>query len=262
MSKIVWFCAVSFALVVGPSAATAGWVIEWKNTPLQKSGPQTSENSTAYISRNKTRVEQTHLTTIYDYDRSTFTVMNPKLERFWSGSVDEYVRMSVRRRNEALSTSFGGKGADKLDALPEIVEDELPEITVERSGEQREIAGHPTVKYEVKVGEDVFQELWLAESLDLATDINAEKFAAYQRKNARGMIGASAKPFNALYRSPAYVGLLKSGYALETTTRHLAGGFEQTARSIRQADLPASHFAVPKHYRRVHLDDVFEVEAE
>lgn len=262
MSRIAWFAFALIALVAAPSAAGAGWVIEWKNTPLQRSGPQSSETSTARIAGNKSRVEQSHLTTIYDYGRGTFTVMNPKLERFWTGSIDEYVRISVRRRNEALSASVGGKPADKLDELPPLDEKELPQITIERSGEQREIAGYETVKYVVKVGEELFQEIWLAESLDLTADVNPQKFMEFQRRNSRGMIGGSAKPFNALYRSPEYMKLLKSGFALSTTTHHLAGGFEQTAKSIRQADVAPSEFAVPENYRRVQLNDVFEFETE
>lgn len=261
MSKNYCLVLLVFTLVVGPAAAEAGWRVEWKNTPIHKSGPQDSEIATAYIGANKSRMEQEHLTTIFDYDQARFTVMNPKTKLFWSGTIDEYVRASARRRNEALRTSMGSKRG-KDDDLPEIVVEELPEITIERSGEQREIAGHETIKYVVQVNEEQFQELWVAEGLNVAADLSPEKFLEYQRKNSRGMLGGTAKPYNALYRSPAYLDLLKKGFVLETTTHHLAGGFQQTAKSIRQVEVTPSQFAVPEDYRRAQLDDVFKLDLE
>jgi hypothetical protein len=255
MAATLWVAAAA-------PATQAGWVIEWENTPFRKDARQDSQMATAYIQANKTRMEQEHLTTVYDYDKGKFTILNPKSKFFWSGDVEDYVKLSAKRRDEALRKRAGSGVNDKDVELPQVDPDSLPEITVERSGETRTIAGHDTVKHVVRVNDEVFQELWIAEGLSTASDLDPDKLIKYQQISSRGMIGASSAPYNALYRSPEYRKLLDKGVALETMTHHLAGGFEQRARSIRQADVDAAKFSVPEDYRRVRLDDVFQVEQE
>lgn len=248
-------------LLATTSAAQAGWMIEWENTPIRKAGRQDGEKATAYIQGNKTRMEQEHLTTLYDYDQGKFTILNPKAGFFWSGSVEDYVKLSTKRRSEALRKRMGtAKGVDE--ELPTIDPSKLPAVIVEQSGETREIAGHATVKYVIKIGETAFQDLWIAEGLSTAADLDPDKLIKYQQLSSRGMIGASSDAYNALYRSPEYRALLDKGVALETVTYHLAGGFEQRARSIREMEVEPSKFSVPEDYRRVRLDDVFQVESE
>ena len=157
------------------------------------------------------------------------------------GGRAEYDRDKLRSSMLLALRKRMGTGDAKDEELPEVDADSLPAITVERSGETREIAGHNTVKHIVRVDEQVFQEVWIAEGLSTAADLDPDKLIKYQQINSRGMIGASSMPYNALYRSPEYRKLLSDGVALETLTHHLAGGFEQRARSIRQVDVdPAS----------------------
>ncbi len=262
MVKSVWLSMSLVALVAMPPVAKAGWVIEWRSTPIRKDIRQDSSNSTAYIDDNKSRMEQEHLTSIYDYDKSTFTILNPKAKYFWSGSVEDYVKLSAKRRHEATNKHLGAASKAGADPLPELDLESLPEITVELSGEAREIAGHQTTKYLVKLDNEIFQEFWVAPDVDLTADLDPEKLVEFQKKSSRGMIGAAAKPYNALYRSPAYLDLLRKGYALETKTNHIAGSFEQRARSIRETTVDPARFAVPEGYRRVRLEDVFKVEED
>jgi len=262
MSKIASWSLSMLALVAIPSLAGAGWVIEWKNTPIRKDVPQDSEMATASISGNKSRIEQPHLTTIYDFDKSTFTVINPVAKFFWTGDIEEYVKLSVKRRDEAMRKTMTANKDKPVGELPKLDVEKLPEVTIRRSGEQRQIAGHDTVKYVIQINEELFQEVWLAEGLRVAADLDPGKFVAYQRKNSRGMIGGSAQPYNALYRSRDYQDMLAKGFPLETLTHHLAGGFQQTAQSIKQVEIDPASFATPSDYRRVQLQDVFKVEPE
>lgn len=257
MVKTAWLSVSLMALVAMPQVAGAGWMIEWKNTPSRQDVRQDSTNSTAYLDGNKSRVEQEHLTTIYDYDKSKFTIINPKSKYFWSGGIEEYVLLAAKRRKEEMAKKHGASKNGDKDPLPELDVDALPEISVELSGETREIAGHQTTKYLVRVNEELFQEVWVAADLDLSADLDPEKFVEYQQKSSRGMIGASSKPYHALYRSPAYLDLLRKGFALETKTNHIAGSFEQRARSIREVTVDSARFEVPEGYRRVRLEEVF-----
>lgn len=261
MLKTVWMSAALMTLVAMPGAARAGWVIEWKSTPIRGDARQDSQRSTAYVEDNKMKMEQPHIVTVYDYDKQRFTVLNPATRFFWTGSLDDYVLKSATRRQQQLSKSYGSNKKDD-DPLPKLDLEDLPEVTVELSGETKEIAGYQTTKYVVKINDELFQEVWVAPELDLTNDIDPEKYVKYQQKTSRGMIGASSKPFNAMYRSPAYLDLLRKGFALETLTNHIAGSFEQSARSVRKSSVDSSTFEAPEDYRRVRLDDVFKMPEE
>ena len=257
-------CGVALSILVGlPTIGSAGWVIEWKNTPTRKDERLETTRATAYIAGNRSRVEQDKLTSVYDYKKKTITVMNPKTKRVWSGTIDEFVLNNVKRRNESMRRRLGPKtDKEDLKRLPTLDVDSLPEITVTRTDERKTVAGYKTFKYSVRVNEERFQEIWLAEDLDMRSDIDPEKFLEYQRRGSRGMIGNSAKPFNALYRSEAYLDMLKKGYPLQTVTYHLVGSFEQKAASVRQSDVDDSRFAAPGDYQKTQVSDVFKEEDE
>ncbi len=262
MVKNVWMSLSLAALVAVPTIASAGWVIEWRNTPLRKDVRQEATKARSYISGNKSRMEQEYLTTINDYEKSKFTIINPKSKFYWSGNVEEYVKLSAKRRRDAMAKSLDAGKKESPELLPELDEENLPEITVELSGETKELAGHEVTKYLVRVNEELFQEIWIAEGLDLSDDVDPEKFVTFQKKSSRGMVGASAPPFNALYRSADYINLLRKGFALETLTHHIAGGFEQSARSIRETTVNEESFSPPEGYRRVRLSEVFRIEED
>lgn len=259
MSKrVLWFVC---ACVVGwsaPGAADAGWVVEWKNTAVKKEGRGEPNKSTAYISGDKQRIDQDHVSTIYDYRKGTFTLLNPARKFFWSGTMKDYVAKSYARRGKAIQQRMGTKTGST--EVPVIDKKSLPELKIERMKEEKEIAGHTAHKYEVLVDGKVFQELWVAEGLDLTKDLDPERMTKYQQERARGFLGHAADYHNALYLSDAYLKLLRKGYTLQKNTYHIAGSFEQLATSIRETDVDSSRFETPEDYRRVRLSDIFKTD--
>jgi hypothetical protein len=245
------------AVFFTPAMAVGGWIAEWKNTPIRNGERLDSELSTIQLSKNKARIEQPHIISVYDYKSGKMLLLNPKSRFFWSGKVEDYTSETRKNRNKALKGRLGKGGEDVEDDDFDIDIESLPGITIERTDESKEIAGHNTHKYTVHANDELFQEIWLAEGLDVASDRNVDRYLAYQRESAKRMIGKSAGPYNALYRSPEYKGLLEKGFALQIVIHHIAGGFERQATSIRQADVPEAEFEVPDDYRRVRLGDVF-----
>ncbi len=257
MSKCLRWAVCALAVAVLPSTVQAGWVIEWEGTPIRKTGRQESLSSKSYIASDKRLVEQEHIQTIYDYGSGTFTLLNPKKKYIWSGTIEEYVTRSTERRNKALRKKFGGN-KDKDASKPKAIDKEsLPPVVIERKPEEKDIAGYTALRYDVLVDGQLFQEIWVAEGLNLESDLDPEKLVKYQQERSRGYIGASAAPHNALYHSKDYLDLLRKGFALQTTTYHLAGGYEQRAKSVRAADIDGARFKAPEDYRRVRLTDIF-----
>ncbi len=247
---------LSLSLCLVPALAGAGWVSEWENTAIHNGERLEPERSTMRLADDKLRIEQTQLVSVFDYAKGKMTLINPTSGVFWSGSVDEYSEETTKSRNQALRKRMG-KDAEIDDEMLKVDLDDLPQIKVERTDEAKTIAGYQTVKYVVLVNDELFQEIWMTEELNTGDDLNVDKFLDYQRRNSARMIGKSAKPFNALYRSKVYEEFLRKGFALQTITHHIAGGYEQRVLSIKQADVADSDFSLPGGYRKVKIADVF-----
>jgi hypothetical protein len=244
-------------LSIAPAAAEAGWVAQWLNTAYKSNGErQDPQRSTMRIADGKIKVEQPHAVTLIDYARGSYTILNPERKYFWTGSIEDYITEMTKERNVALKRRMGTKDEPPNTDLSKVDVSTLPKIKIEKTDETKTIAGHATNKYVIRADEEVFQEIWLAPTLDLQKDIDLDKYLDYERKMSGFMLGKSGKVFHALYRNEEYAKLLRTGFVLETVTKHIAGGFEQVATDFKQSDIAASEFEVPETYRRVRLADL------
>jgi hypothetical protein len=257
MRRWLQLSVLSLALAGLPAVGQAGWVVEWQNTVIRPNGDRLDpQASTQRISNGRVRIVQPQTTSLIDYDKKRFTILNPTLGYFWSGSVSEYVKQVTHDRNRVLSQRMGGKKQNVDLERKKTDPDTLPKITIEKTSEGEKIAGHETTKYLVRSDDELLQELWVADDLDLSSDIDVDDFLAYERTMSKSMIGRSAAAFAALYRSKEYRDLLKQGYVLKNVTHHISGGFERVATAVRREDVDGSEFKVPEEYRRVRLADV------
>jgi hypothetical protein len=258
-----WLRQVVMVLVCvsgGVAPAGAGWVVEWQSTATRSTGERMPpETATMHISAGRVRLAQPQSITVLDYNESQFTVMHPGQQFFWSGPLDDYLREMAQNRKENMRGRAGEKRA-KSYGLAAIDESKLPRIVIKQTGTAQTIAGHATTPYRIESNGELFQELWLAEGLNLGGDLDPKKFLAYQRKLSGGMLGKSSGPYNALYRSEDYLKLTEKGFALRTVVHHGAGSFERLVTAIRKADIDPKEFAVPATFRRVRLADVFPKE--
>ena len=253
MSKVVLLIG---ALCVVPAAANAGWIAEWEHTSIDTKGERgATESATQRIEKGKVRLVQPTMTSVIDYNESRFTILNPEHQYFWTGTVDQYVAEMLKTRAKAARRRRGGEVEPQ--AEPKLDPKSLPPVEIKRTDETETIAGHPTHKYEIRVNNEPFEELWLAEDLDLSSDLDPKKFLAYQKKMSAAMLGNSAASYNALYHSPEYQKLLQKGFILQSITHHIAGGFERKAVALKRAEIPDGEFEVPDSYRKVRLTDVF-----
>jgi hypothetical protein len=252
MSKVAFLVS---ALCLGPTATQAGWIVEWEHTPIKSNGDRgTTEPVTMRIEKGKVRLGQPSTTSVIDYNKSQFTLLNPQRQYFWSGTVDEYVAQMLKTRSQAAKRK---RGEESGEAMPALDLSSLPSVAIAKAEGTEKIAGHTTIKYDIKVDDVLFEELWIADDLDLSSDIDAKKVLAYQKKMSGGMIGNSAKAFNALYHNPEYQKLREKGFVLRAVTHHIAGGFERVAVEVKNVEIPESEFVVPENYRKVRLSDVF-----
>lgn len=257
MKSIVCALLVLACVGIGPCAAHAGWVVEWRNTSFKPDGqPLAPEAATMRIARGQVRLVQPNAISLIDYNRERFTILNIQRQAYWSGAVSDYVSETVKNREAAIRERAGSKAPVNL-SLPTPDDKNLPPIVIKRTTETKTIAGHPTVKYTVESRGALFQELWLAEDLNLSADLDAAKFLAYERKMNGAMVGQFASAFAALYRSDDYRQLYEKGFILQSIVHHNLGGYERQVTDIRPAEIEASDFAIPESYRKVGLAELF-----
>jgi hypothetical protein len=261
--------AVLAALVLSPSLAHAGWVLQWQTAASTGKGEKMpSQKATQSIADNQVRMDQPEVITIIDYSKDRFVMMNPTKQFFWSGTTDDFVREMTRSRDNAMREKIGsltGQNKKKnkaeaaaADPAPKPIDvSKLPPVSITPAGAQEKIAGYDTQKYEVRVNGDLFEELWIA-PLDISADVDPERLNAQLLKNSAAMQGKSADAYNALYRDAEYRRLTDKAMVLKTVTHHVAGSFERTATSVEKRDVPASTFAVPDTYRKVRLSDLLD----
>jgi hypothetical protein len=239
MMRFISLIGLFVALVVAPSAARAGWILQWKETAVRHTGDKLDpQTSTMSISKQKVRIAQPQTTSIIDYDKKTFTILNPNQSYFWSGTQEEYVNQMSKDRSAALHTRLGTQAKDMKFERKKVDPKTLPPITV------------------AKTKDELLLEVWLAEDIKVSSDLDPKRFLEYESRLTEAMLGNSAKPFAALYRSEEYGKLLERGYILKSVTHHRAGTYEREVTEIRSADVPATDFDVPENYRRVRLADV------
>ena len=243
MSRAASLIFLLVALVVAPSAARAGWVLKWNETAVRHTGDKLdSQASTMSISKDKVRIEQAQTTTILDYGKKTFAILNPTQGYFWSGTVDEYLQQMSRNRSAALHRRIGDQ-ANNLDFERKKVDPKtLPPVTIEKTDVAETVAGHPTTKYQIKAKGELMLEIWLAEDVKVASDLDPKLFLDYESRFSETMLGSASKPFVALYRNDEYRKLLERGYVLKSVTYHSAGSYEREVTEIRSEDVPATSF--------------------
>lgn len=246
------------ALALIPRGVQGGWIMEWETTAVRPKGQRfPSELVTMYIDKGRIRTEQPSVITLVDYDKGLFTILNPTNQFFWSGKVEEYVSEATKNRAEQMRRRVGSGGGLSF-GRRKIDEKALPRVEIKKTAENGAIAGYRATKYEVFSNGELFQEMWFTQDIDMARDLDSTKSLEYECKRSAGMLGRTAGPFNALYRSSDYADLLKKGNVLlASIVYHGAGSFEKKATSVREAEIPASKFEVPENYRRVRLQDVF-----
>jgi hypothetical protein len=260
---------LSAALAAVPAAAFAGWETTWTNTPVKAKGERmTSQNSTMKIEGGQVRIDQPDIISLIDYNTGKYTIINPTKQYFWTGTVDDFVREMVTKRDEKLTDKFPNmpkpdknkknkKNAKNEEyAPPKVDVAKLPPVSVIKTATTEKIAGYDTVKYEIKANGELFEEIWVAPALDMSSDLNVDKYLAVQRKLAAAKRGSSGERINATYLNEEYRKVLEKSVALKVVVHHIAGGYERIATSVKQVDVPATDFSVPNQYRRVRLTDL------
>ncbi|RMH21864.1 MAG: DUF4412 domain-containing protein [Acidobacteria bacterium] len=189
--------------------------------------------STQYIGDHKVRVSNGRTETIVDYENGKVVYIDHKKKRYSETSTEE-----MRRHFVELE-----KMLDENPILSKMV-GKVSEVTVERTGETRTIAGYPCEHYVLTMGKALTFDVWATRKLEIPVSYY----------DGRKMLYASMGPMAARFEKMLEAMKDIGGMALAMTVSTKAMGFDAESTSeateVRIGPLPADAFAIPAGYKK------------
>lgn len=251
-----------FIFLVLASQAFAGWVIE--EVTGYAEGEETKQ--TSYFQNNRIKIVDSEQVMVFDLQKGVFYILSPDREIYWSGTPEQFqedTKEMVKRQMEKILEGMPPEQREAYKQYLEEIQGEAKKTTtekklnvqVQKTSEKATVAGYPTQKYEVWVDEELKQDLWIATEMNLADEIDLNKFAKF-------IEALSELEEEETYESsPQYMALLGQGYWLRSIEYDEEG--EETVTEVVKAEkkkIPDSEFAVPKSYGKVSIEELWQQE--
>lgn len=207
-------------MMVVVMAAQAGWIIE--QTMTDPNGNQTTQ--VFYIQDNKMMIaDQERM--IFDLKTSEMTVIMEKQGAYMKFPPEMMEMM--------------GSQAEDWDGT----------VEVRKTSETATIAGYPTSKYQLVIDGELEHEIWLAEDLDMSSDMDVEQFLNM----------SAAKGGEASYESSQeYQDLMRKGYPLRQVSFQEGGKIIMEATKVEKQDIPDSQFEIPDGFQEMNMQQMMQ----
>lgn len=259
-----------------PMTAGAGWVIE----QIEYANPGAEGTKTVqYISKNRLKTVGEGYTFIMDFPKNLFIAADEENRVYWSGTVDAYIQ-EVQTFQQAANDLVRQQMEEALKEMPpeqrKTMEDMLqhmrgtkspstsPEVKVERTSETGTLLKHKVTKVLVYANGKPYQEVWLAQDISLAGDLDMKHMRSLQAKLTQAVMIEVLSQQAAVEADPAYEKMLEQGYPLKIVELGEQGEPEAVTEVVRleKRDIPDREFLAPEGYRKVDLRQFFEEELD
>lgn len=240
------------ALVLVLAAAevcSAGWEIEQTSYNLRASGQEIGRyNSKLLVSKDRVRMSDPKVTTIFDYKADRLVVLLPSKKIYWNGTSDEYLKTA---RRISPKGRFAPGEMDKIGKLS---------VTIEELPEKIEIAGKVATKFAIKMDGYPFQDVWVTDAFGIEKDLDYDRFQAMQLKLAQGMQSGYGLALTTMQKDPMYQKINRAGFPMRTNSYLGEAIMGTQILRVAQKELPDSDFAAPKDFKRVPLVEFIDAE--
>ncbi|MGI9534100.1 MAG: DUF4412 domain-containing protein [Thermodesulfobacteriota bacterium] len=256
--KITFTNLLLFVLLTYSSVS--GIVMDQVRYELKEAGKK--DKGVLLIQNNKMLFKDTtnNVSTLFDFDKDqmivldhnkkTYTVIDPKE---FVKAVEEYtVKMEEYRKKH-------------LENLPpeqrELVEKMIKEreaesglqrntkivISVKNTEQTEKIAGYTSKKYDVMYNENLNEEIWLTNDLNIQKELDINKMSSLMNefKKVNKRLGD-----NSVKNEDAFINLFKEGGFPMKTIDHSFGEsvYVEEVVDVNQKDIPVTEFDLPKGY--------------
>ena len=255
----ITFTNLLFLLIL-TSSSVSGIVMDQVRYEIKDAGKK--DKGVLLIQNNKMLFKDTtnNVSTLFDFDKDqmivldhnkkTYTVINPKE---FVKAVEEYtVKMEAYRKKH-------------LENLPpeqrELVEKMIKEreaeaglqrnsnvvISVKNTEQTEKIAGYTSKKYDVMYNENLNEEIWLTNDLNIQKELDINKMSSLMTefKKVNKRLGD-----NSVKNEDAFIKLFKEGGFPMKTVDHSFGEsvYVEEVVGVNQKDIPDAEFDLPKGY--------------
>jgi hypothetical protein len=183
------------------------------------------------------------LSVIVDLKSQEGWLIDAATKRYAHGKIaDLAAQISTYEESQAAEVTRGAQGQ-----APAARPSAPLAVTVKDLGPGERLQGYETRRYQVLVGGDVVEELWLAPKLEIAREVDLAAFAAATQK----MLGGGAGVGQGYEESEAYRTLRAGGYPLRQVLYFVGEKSTLEVRSVAAQELSAAEFEVPKGFAKV-----------
>jgi len=261
MKKSIALIAILTLLVVSLKVS-AGWVITQRIT----SDDNDIQYETLLIEDNKLKSTGSDMPFIFDLNTGDLYIMDAEKRVYWSCNISEY-RETMKKTMKTITGEvlanmpeeqvkmYGAMFESMLDMWDKPSKEKIDKININIKdlGKSEEICGYATKKYDIYVNEEVMEQIWVSDDLDISDDLDTKVFA-----NTIKEIAPISEDDENYESTDAYIDLWGKGFPLRSIDDY--DGTRTEVIKIDQKDIDHSEFAPPPDYQRIEIEDMIRQE--
>lgn len=184
------------------------------------------------------------LVVIVDVNKGEGWLIDAPAKRYAGGKLGD-LASEVRKFEQVQSGGAASEGAGDPGASGEA--DRRREVQVKDLGPGERLQGYDTHRFQVLMGGEVLEELWLAPKLEVSREIDLAGFASAIQK----MLGGGPGLGQGYEESEAYRALRAGGYPLRQVLYFVGEKSTLEVTSVTVQPFSDADFAIPKGYAKV-----------
>jgi hypothetical protein len=241
-------------------SAYAGWYLVQQNSYGDGSNSYTKIS----IQEHKVLFEEGFVRILYDMNSAEITLANNRLKQYWKGSLPEAkleLNKSIETSIEEQYAQLGQQRALRMSPLIDLFDAKVLDQLADSSARKlrilvnpinnAEILGQDCQAYQVSLGKQVVENLWINPKMNLNNDVDWDVYTLMLDQYYE--IGNQA-PYRA---SKAYVDLMKQGIVYRSMNRL---GTISELISIQEKRIEDSVFELPADFRLVRIEELLKPE--
>lgn len=237
----------------------SGWVLTVRES---HSDSDAATTMVIYFQENKIKLVESDLTTIFDLNQQIITFLKPQIQLYWRGTLEDYrievnetLGLMINIEVEKLPVDQQEEARKMFETMMRIMESpdtsSSIDIYVRETGENENILGYETQKYQVFLNGVIIEDLWIPQELDVSNDLDLEKYLSLICQLSTGF------EYDIYYQTTAeYSQLIKDKYILRSKEYRI--GYQTVCEviEIREESLNESNFLPPPDYKSVTLSEL------
>jgi len=224
----------------------------WRVIEVSSNGNGGVDTTITLIQDQKLRIETGSEVTVVNIRTGDMILMLPGNQQYWKGKARTFHKELTEMMEQMKENMLKQLPEERRSQVEKMMENQkaarqkqLQDIQAGATGKSQTIAGVRAREYILKLGDQELARLWVGQP-PLLKEMDNKKLSEMMHME-EGM---------SLSDAPAYRSLMEKGMIL----KEIRGGgqeFQEVLR-IEPADIPASHFQVPKGYQSVSLQQLIQ----